>query len=203
MIGCCVHVLAVSIISAVSVDNGVVQWSISSSLPRECYGSYSLRLSRCTIQALAILPAVNLSDDAIRAIFAGQQLLVVTLFDFCVLIIIHFISPGIFAATLPTSMTAVNSTSYESVDIGDCGRPTLRTSISLASKSGRLVLSSANNDASTYECNISLGSEGVASTCSLVTSCSAAGELWLYRREHAMLLYLSICNRCQMKYIPR
>ena len=98
-------------------------------------------------------------------------------FNFCVLIIIHFNSPGISAATLPTSVTAVNSTSYESVDIGDCDRPTLRTSITLANKSGRRVLSSANNDASTYECNISLSSEGVGSTSSLVTSCSAAGEL--------------------------
>ena len=71
MIGCCVHVLAVSVISGVSVDIGVVQWSISSSLPGECYGSYSLRLSRCTIQELAILPAVNLSNDGVRAIFAG------------------------------------------------------------------------------------------------------------------------------------
>ena len=71
MIGCCVHVLAVSAISGVSFDNGMVQWSISSSLPGECYSSYSLRLSRCTIQELAILPAVNLSDDGVRAIFAG------------------------------------------------------------------------------------------------------------------------------------
>ena len=68
---CCVHVLAVSVISGVSVDNGVVQWSISSSLPGECYGSYSLRLSRCSIQELAILPAVNLSDYGVRAIFTG------------------------------------------------------------------------------------------------------------------------------------
>ena len=73
---CCVLVV-VSELSAVRVNNGVVQWSISSSLPGECYGSYSLQLSRCTIQELAILPAVNLSDDVVRSIFTGQLLLMV------------------------------------------------------------------------------------------------------------------------------
>ena len=94
------------------------------------------------------------------------------------LIIIHFIPPGISAARLPTSMTAVNSASYESVDIGDCDRHTLRTSITPASISGHLVLSSASTEASTSICNMSLSSEGVALPSSLVTGCSAAGELW-------------------------
>ena len=174
----CVHVVVVSEISGVSVDNGgVVQWAISSSLPGECCGSYSLRLSRCTIQELAILPAVNLSNDGVKAIFTGQLLLMFNLFDFSVLIIIHFISLGISAAMLPTSMAAVNSASYESVDIGICIRPTLRTSISPANISGHLLLSSASTEASTSLCNISLRSEGVALTSSLETSCNATSEL--------------------------
>ena len=155
----------------------MVQWSISSSLPGECYGSYSLRLSRCTIQELAILPVVNLSDDAVRAIFAGELLLIVYLFDFSVLIIIHFISLGISAAIPPTNMAAVYSASYESVDIGNCTKPILRTSISPENVSGCLLLSSASTEASTSLCNISLRSEGVALTSSLVTSCNATGEL--------------------------
>ena len=68
---CCVLV-AVSELSGVRVDNGVVEWTISSSLPGECYGSYSLQLSQCTIEDFAILPALNLSDDAVKAIFAGE-----------------------------------------------------------------------------------------------------------------------------------
>ena len=104
----------------------MVQWSLSSSLPGECYGSYSLRLSRCTIHELAILLAVNLSDDAVKAIFTGQLLLMINLFDFSVLIIIHFISLGISAAMPQTSMAAVYSASYESVDIGNCIKPKLR-----------------------------------------------------------------------------
>ena len=176
---CCVHVVVVSELSGVNVDNGgVVQWSISSSFPGECYGSYSLQMSRCTIQELAILPAVNLSDDAVTAIFTGQLLLMVNLFDFCMLIIIHFISLGISAATPPTSTAAVYSASYESVDIDNCIRPTLRTSISPANISGRLLLSSASTEASTSLCNISLRSEGVASTSFLITSCNVTGELW-------------------------
>ena len=155
----------------------MVEWTISSSLPEECYGTYSLRLSRCTIQEFAILPTLGLNDDAIKAIFAGQLLLMVNMFDFCMLIIIHFITPGISAARPPTSMTAVNSASYESVDIGDCDIPTLRTSITPASISGHLVLFSASTEASTSICNISLSSESVASTSSLVTSCRATGEL--------------------------
>ena len=154
-----------------------MQWSISSSLPGECYGSYSLRLSRCTIQELAILPAVNLSDDGVKAIFTGQLLLMVNLFDFSVLLITHFISLGISAAMQPTSMAAVYSASYESVDIGNCIRPTLRISISPANISGRLLLSSASTEGSTFLCNITLRSEGVALTSSLVTSCNATGEL--------------------------
>ena len=67
----------VSNLSGVNVKNGGVQWSISSRLPVEYYGSYSLRQSRCTIQELAILPAVNLTDNAVRTIFAGQLLLMV------------------------------------------------------------------------------------------------------------------------------
>ena len=93
------------------------------------------------------------------------------------LIIIHFISLGISAATLPTCMAAVYSASYESVDIGNCVRPTLRTFITPASISGYLVLSSASTEASTSVCNISLSFEGVASTSSLVTSCRPTGEL--------------------------
>ena len=174
---CCILVVVVSELSAVRVNNGVVQWTISSSLPGECYGSYSLQLSQCTIQELTILPALNLSDDAVRAIFTGELFLMVNLFDFSVLIIIHFITPGIFAARPPTSMTAVNSASYESVDINNCVRPNLRTSITPASISGHLVLFSASTEAYTSICNISLSSEGVASTSSLVTSCSATGEL--------------------------
>ena len=95
-------------------------------------------------------------------------------------IIIHFISLGISAATLPTCMTAVNSASYESVDIGNCVRPNLRTSITPASISGHFILSSASTEASSSQCNFSLSSEGVASTSSLVTSCSATGEFILY-----------------------
>ena len=70
-------------------------------------------------------------------------------------------------ATSPTSMAALTFTSYEIVDIGNCVRPTLRTSISPANISGRLLLTSASSEASTTECNISLSSDGVASTSSL------------------------------------
>ena len=67
--------VVVSKLSRVNADDGgVVQWTISRGLPGECYGSYSMRLSRCTIYEFAILPAVNLNDYAVRAIFAGQQL---------------------------------------------------------------------------------------------------------------------------------
>ena len=76
-----------------------------------------------------------------------------------------------------TSLAAVNSASYESVDIDNCVRTTLRTSISPASISGHLVLSSASTKVSTSLCNISLMSEGVASTIFLVTRCSVTGEL--------------------------
>ena len=176
---CCVLVVAVSELSGVRVDNGVVEWTISSSLPGECYGNYSLQLSRCMIQDFAVLPALSLSDDAVRAIFAGELLLIVNLFDFSVLIIIHIISLGISAALPPTSKVAVYSASYESVDIDKCDRPTLRTSITPAKLSGSLVLSSVTTEASTSLCNISLRSEGGASTSSLVTSCSAAGEIML------------------------
>ena len=78
----------------------------------------------------------------------------------------HFISLGISAAMPSTSLAGVNSASYEGVDIDNCVRPTLRTSISPASISGRLVLFSASTKASTFVCNISLSSEGVASTSS-------------------------------------
>ena len=108
-------------------------------------------------------------------------------FDFCVLIIIHFIYPGISAATPQNSMTTMISSSYESVDIGNCDRPTLRTSITPANISGHLVLSSASTEASTSLCNISLMAGGVASTSSLVTGCNTIGVLWWYRREHEML----------------
>ena len=64
--------VAVSELSGIRVVEGMVQWAISSSLPGECYGSYSLRLSQCTIEDFAILPALNLSDDAVSAIFAGE-----------------------------------------------------------------------------------------------------------------------------------
>ena len=74
---CCVLVVAVSELSAVRVNNGVVQWTISSCLPGECYGSYSLQLSQCTIQELTILPALNLSDDAVREIYTGELFLMV------------------------------------------------------------------------------------------------------------------------------
>ena len=174
----CVHVVVISGLSAVSVDNGVVQWTISSSLPGECYGSYSLQLSQCTIEDFAILPVLNTSDDAVKPIFAGKLLLIVNLFDFFVFIVIDFISPGISAATIQTCMAAVYTASNESVDIDNCVRPTLRTSITPASISGRLVLSSASTEDSTSQCNISLSSEGVASTSSLVISCNASGELY-------------------------
>ena len=110
------------------------------------------------------------------------------------LIIIHIISLGISAAMPPTSMVAVYSASYESVDIDKCDRPTLRTSITPAKLSGHLVLSSASTEASTSLCNISLRSEGVASTSSLVTSCCAAGELSQYRRENEVVFLFLICN---------
>ena len=93
------------------------------------------------------------------------------------MIIINFIPPGISAARLPTSMTSVNSARYESVDIGDCDRPTLRTSINPASISGHLLLSSPSTEASTSICNMSMSSEAVALPSSLVTSCRATGEL--------------------------
>ena len=79
------------------------------------------------------------------------------------------------------------SSSYESVDIGNCDRPTLRTSITPANISGNLVLSSASTESSTSLCNISLMAGGVASTSSLVTGCNTISELWWYRREHEML----------------
>ena len=68
---CCVHV-AVSELSAVRVVEGMVEWTISTSLPGECYGSYSLELSQCTIEDFAIVPALNISDDAVLAIIAGE-----------------------------------------------------------------------------------------------------------------------------------
>ena len=68
----CVFLVAVSELSGVRVVDGMVEWNISSSLPGECYGSYSLQLSQCTIEDFAILPALNLSDDAVLAIFAGE-----------------------------------------------------------------------------------------------------------------------------------
>ena len=176
---CFVLVVAVSELSGVRVDNGVVEWTISSSLPEECYGNYSLQLSRCMIQDFAVLPALSLNGNAVRSIFAGDLLLMVNLFDFSVLIIIHIISPGVSAAMPPTNVVALYFASYESVDIGKCDRPTLRTSITLAKLSGSLVLSSVTTEASTSLCNISLRSEGWASTSSLVTSCSAAGEIML------------------------
>ena len=71
MIVCCVLV-DVSELSRVRVDNGVVEWTISSSLPGECYGSYSLQLSQCTIEEFVILPVLNITDDAVKAIFAGE-----------------------------------------------------------------------------------------------------------------------------------
>ena len=37
----------------------------------------------------------------------------------------HFISLGISAALPPTNLAAVNSASYEGVDIDNCVRPTL------------------------------------------------------------------------------
>ena len=101
----------------------------------------------------------------------------VYLFDFCVLIIIHFILLGISASTSPIGMATVYSASYASVDIGNCDRPTLRTTITPANISGLLLLSSATTVASTSLCNISLKSEGVASTSFLVTGCGATGEL--------------------------
>ena len=64
--------VAVSELSGVRVDNGGVEWTISSRLPGECYGIYSLQLSQCMIEDFAILPALNLSDDAVKAIFAGE-----------------------------------------------------------------------------------------------------------------------------------
>ena len=176
---CCVLVVAVSELSGVRVDNGVVEWTISSRLPGECYGNYSLQLYRCMIQYFAILPALSLNDYAVREIFAGELLLMVNLFDFSLFKIIHLISLGISAAMPPTSMATVYSASYESVDIDKCDRPTLRTSITPASISGHLVLSSVTTEASTSHCNISLKSEGGASTSSLVTSCNAAGEIML------------------------
>ena len=70
---CCVNVVAVSELSSVRVNNGVVEWTISSSLPGECYGSYSLQLSRCMIQGFATLPTI--SDVAGGAVVAGKLLL--------------------------------------------------------------------------------------------------------------------------------
>ena len=81
---------------------------------------------------------------------------------------LHYISLGTTAAaTPPTSMAPVTFSSYESVDIGNCVRPTLQTSITPADISGRLVLFSARTEASSSLCNISLMAEGVASTSSL------------------------------------
>ena len=89
---------------------------------------------------------------------------------------LHFISLVTADATFPASMAPVNLTSYESVDINNCVRPTLRTSITPADISGRLVLSSASTEASSSLCNISLMAQGVASTNSLF-SCTDQSKL--------------------------
>ena len=146
----------------------MVQWTISSKLPGECYGSYSLQLSQCTIEDFAILPALNLSDDAVKAIFAGE------VFKKLILCInmLDFISLGVSAATSPTIMATGNNVSYERVNISvGCVQPTHRISITPANISGSLVLSSSSIEAPTPACNISLMAEGVASTISLQTNC--------------------------------
>ena len=68
---CCVHV-AISELSAVRVDNGVVEWTISGSLPGECYGNYSMQLIQCMIEGFAILPTLS---DAADGVVAGELLL--------------------------------------------------------------------------------------------------------------------------------
>ena len=69
---CCVLVV-ISELSGVSVDNGgVVEWTISSNLPGECYGNYSLQMFQCMIQGFAILPTLS---DAAGGVVAGELLL--------------------------------------------------------------------------------------------------------------------------------
>ena len=62
----------VSKLSDVRVADGVVQWNILSNLPGECYGSYSLQVSMCTIKTLAILPTLALSDDTVDRIISSE-----------------------------------------------------------------------------------------------------------------------------------
>ena len=69
---CCVHVVAISELSTVRVDNGGVEWTISSSLPGECYGNYSLQLFQCMIEGFAILPTLS---DVADGVLAGELLL--------------------------------------------------------------------------------------------------------------------------------
>ena len=152
----------------------MVEWTISTSLPGECYGNYSLQLFQCTIEDFAILPALILSDDAVKAIFAGE------LFKKLILCIssLDFISLGVSAAASPKIMATANIVSNERVNIDDgCVQPTLRTSITPANISGSLVLYSTRSEGPTRACSISLMAEGVASTSSLQTNCRFYGKL--------------------------
>ena len=166
--------VAVSELSGVRVNNGGVEWTISSSLPGQCYGSYSLQLSQCMIEDFAILPAISLSDNAVKAIFSGEVFIKLIL---CINKL-DFISLGVSAAVSPTIMARTNIVSYEHVNISvGCVQPTLRTTIIPANISGFLMLSSASIEAPTTACNISLMDEGVASTSSLQTNCHFYSKL--------------------------
>ena len=68
----CVGVVDVFRLSDIRSSGGVVQWNISSSLPGECYGSYSLLITRCMIESFTILPTLTLSDDAVNGIISGE-----------------------------------------------------------------------------------------------------------------------------------
>ena len=174
---CYVSVVDVSRLSGVRVADGVAQWNILSNLPGECYGSYSLLLSVCSIRSFTILPILILSDDVKDAIDTGEAavLYLISCGDTALFGVL-----GVTPEAPPTTNLTQSTTPEESVVIGACILGTLSPSITpvgMQPLSGQLeLLSSINNVASTT-CNITLNSE-VAIAVTITFNCNQAGKCW-------------------------
>ena len=71
----CVGVLDVFRLSNIRFSGGVVQWNILSNFPGECYGSYSLLITRCMIESFTILPTLIPSDAAVNGIISSESVM--------------------------------------------------------------------------------------------------------------------------------
>ena len=130
-----------------------------------------LLLSVCSIRSFTILPILTLSDDVKDAIDTGEAavLYLISCGDTALV--------GVLGVTpeAPPTTNLSQSTTEESVFIGDCILGTLSPSITpvgMQPLSGQLeLLSSINNVASPTTCNITLNSE-VAIAVTTTFNCS-------------------------------